>query len=85
MNKCNCKIENTILVGDELYQFLKNKQIIKIGNTLYAGPKIVKSDDGRHNFEIYEEIKVKPNKKNIEKLLHEIISKIDLLISLNNV
>ena len=58
MNKCNCKIENTILVGDELYQFLKNKQVIKIGNTLYAGPKIVKSEDGRHAFEIYEEINV---------------------------
>ena len=63
---------------------------IKFDNTLYKGPKLVRSDSGNHTFEIYEEVKKvkKKNKsknKSIRKLLREVIIKIDLLLSIKNI
>ena len=69
----------------DLSEYLKTKPIIRMDNTLYKGPKLVRSESGKHTFGIYEEIKVKVKKKSVRKLLKEIIIKLDLLLSTNNI
>lgn len=89
MNRFKVTNENPITIGDEyidLSQYLKNRPLFKIDNTLYTGPKIVKSKSGKHTFEIYEEIKIKKKKKrSVISLLKEIINKLDLLLSQKNI
>jgi len=70
----------------DLSDYLKNKPIIKYDNTLYKGPKLVRSESGNHIFGIYEEIKIKvKNKKSIRQLLKEISIKLDLLLPDKNI
>jgi hypothetical protein len=70
----------------EIYEFIKNKPILKINITLYKGPKFVNSENGKHTFEIYEEIKVNVNKnEGIKIILKEITTKIDLLFPNKNI
>ena len=64
------------------YKYLKNRPLFKIDNSLYTGPKIIKTKSGKHILEIYEEIKIKiKKKKSIISLLKKIINKLDLLLS----
>jgi hypothetical protein len=81
VNETNNKDECT-----EIYDYIKNKPILKITITLYKGPEFVKSETTNHTFEIYEEIKVNVKKnEGIKILLKEITTKIDLLFPNENI
>jgi len=61
----------------DLSQYVKNHPIVVMGNKKYKRPQIVRSPNGKHIFEIYEEIEEPKNK--IYTLLEIIINKLDLL------
>jgi hypothetical protein len=63
----------------DLSQYLKNHPAIVMGNKTYKKPQIVKSPNGKHIFEIYDEIENPKNK--IYSLLQVINNKLDLLLN----
>ena len=63
----------------DLSKYLKNHAVIVMGNKKYKRPQIVKSPNGKHIFEIYDEIEEPENK--IYTLLQIINNKLDLLLN----